>query len=265
MEDQAKEIKQAKDGFNEKLILALAPAIGYYFVFRYEVGYCATFSIPSYLIRPDLTTVLVFASAVLVWSTLLFTGMDSWLDIVPQGDVAQLRPWQRLLGRYFPFLLIVVFLAAIYGRHWHRWWWVPLFVFSYFVGELTWAKFRGAKDKSLIEQIATGPSPMFHHGSVFHFVRSRFGLSALILLIAFVFGSLIAFSIGNAEALQQSKFLVPLSQTNSVLIRAYGDRFICVELDPESKKPKKNFIILYPDREKNIRFELKTLGPLNFN
>jgi len=41
----------------EALLVVLIPLVGYAISFLYEIGYCNTFNIPSYFIRPSTTTI----------------------------------------------------------------------------------------------------------------------------------------------------------------------------------------------------------------
>jgi hypothetical protein len=64
---EEKEKSASKSWLNEAVILFLAPALACFLAFKYKQGYCLTFGVPSYLIKPDLTEVLVFASVTLGW------------------------------------------------------------------------------------------------------------------------------------------------------------------------------------------------------
>jgi hypothetical protein len=88
----------------DKAGLALAPAAGYYLVFRYETGYCAAFGIPNSLIRPDLTTVLIVASAFLAFGWFICVVIDSFLDLAMQPQTE--HPWRRGFRLYSPVVSI---------------------------------------------------------------------------------------------------------------------------------------------------------------
>ena len=86
------------------------------------------------------------------------------------------------------------------------------------------------------------------------------------LLISLVFlGSILATFIGNSEALRQTSFLVPSSNTNAIVIRSFGDKLICVEINPKTKIPTKTFFLLSVGSDNNLQLNLKDIGPLNFN
>lgn len=88
-------------------------------------------------------------------------------------------------------------------------------------------------------------------------------MPALNLFFFVLVGAWMAHSVGNAQALQQREFLVPSTKSNSVVVRAYGDRFICAEYDIVTKKLTRKLFFLTPSSDKGLEFELKTIGPLN--
>jgi hypothetical protein len=159
-----------KSWLTEGVILFLIPVLAYFFAFQYECGYCHTFGLPSYFIKPDLTEILIFATVTMGYAILCFWVLNAWLDLGTKQDPQ----------------LAMVFL-----------------------------------------------------------------------------GAMLAAAMGNSEALHQESFLVPSSNTNAIVIRCYGDKFICVTIDPSTKRPTKTFFLLPMTSEQNVQFSLQRIGPLN--
>ena len=257
MTNDNSEQRQPKNWLDQTLLLAVAPALGYFFAFRYEAGYCSTFSLPDYLVKPELTTILILTTIVLSYSGILLFFFDR------SQIVANLKPWQRLLGRYFPLLVLVMFSVLIYGRFWRPWMPPILLFLSYVTGNLV-ASIREPKEKAFIERLANGPSALFSPFVALDILKERCGLSAVKALLFFLIGTWMAYAFGNAQALHQREFLVPSTQTNAVVVRLHGDNFICVEYDVLTKKPTRKFFIMPISADKGIQYELRKVGPLCF-
>src|SRR5690242_9239980 len=112
-----------KSWLSETVVLFLAPALAYFLAFKYEEGYCGTFGVPAYLIKPDLTEILIFTSVSMGYSIWLFWIVDSWLDMGERNTDPQLRSWQHLMGRYFPLFTVFIFFIILYAEFWQKWIW----------------------------------------------------------------------------------------------------------------------------------------------
>jgi hypothetical protein len=254
----------SKSWFSEGVILFLTPALAYFLAFKYEQGYCGTFGLPYYFIKPDLTEILVFTSVAMGYAIFLFWVFDAWLDLGKTNPNPQLRPWQHLIGKYLPLFTVFMFLIVVYAEIWRRWAWFVLFFGIIICCDMVTASATVSKDKSFVERLVVANSWSDSSG-IFFKIRSRIGRAGA-LLISFIFlGSILAGAIGNSEALRQTSFLVPSSNTNAIVIRSFGDKLICVELNPKSKTPTKSFFLLSAGSDNNLQLYLRDIGPLNFN
>jgi hypothetical protein len=254
----------SKSWLSEAVILFLAPALAYFLAFKYEQGYCGTFGVPYYFIKPDLTEILIFTSVAMGYSITLFYVFDAWFDNGKINSNAQIKPWLHLIVKYLPLFCLFGFIVIIYAEFWHKWSWF-FCLFGIIIGlDTLVALTLDSNSKSFTERLVRA-NAMDHPSSIFFKIRSRIGRAGA-LLISFVFlGSILATFIGNSEALHQTSFLVPSSNTNAIVIRSFGDKLICVEIDPKSKIPTKTFFILSTGVDNNLRLNLQKIGPLNFN
>lgn len=258
----------APPGLNEKLFLWLTPGLAYYFASRFEEGYCHTFYIPNDFIQVDLATTLTFSAIVLLLLWMFLSWIDGLFDEPSETIKAQLRPWQRILGRYFPFIGLIALFSIVYLGYWHR-----LSVYVYCV--LTIALIDVAlglfamiapipKDMPRRERFLSRPLFIHQTSRTLSLISSRLGCSAFSLFAFVILGSVLAGCIGNAAALNKTSFLVPSSKPDSVVVRSYGDKLICVPLDPTTKKPQKRVFFL-SSTDRTLQLDIKTIGPLNFD
>jgi hypothetical protein len=74
--------RQKKTWITEGIIIASTPILGYLLTFIYEKGFAEAFNIPISFISPNLTTVFVVTSALVVvflflsWSVLLLIDLN---------------------------------------------------------------------------------------------------------------------------------------------------------------------------------------------
>jgi hypothetical protein len=68
------------------------------------------------------------------------------------------------------------------------------------------------------------------------------------------------FTAGKEQALNQTDFLVPSTNPNSVVLRVYGDNLICAPFHDKSVEP--SFFVLKLDDEPRPHLELRNVGPL---
>jgi hypothetical protein len=252
-----------KSWLTESVALFLTPALGYFLAFSYEQGYCGTFGFPSYLIKPDLSEILIFATVAIGYWFFLFWVFDAWLDIGRVNPDPRLRPWQHLIGRYLPLYTLFSVILILYLGFWRKWVFFLGIILFFPLADMITALLRKANGKTFAEKWKEN-NLWADSDSVFFRVRARLGRSGS-LLLAFVFlGSLLAGILGNSTALRQTSFLVPSSNTNAIVVRYFGDKFICAKLDPNTRRPIKTFVILSANSDTNLEFKSEEIGPLNF-
>lgn len=244
----------------EKFGLFITPAIAYYLVFTYESAYCRLFGIPAGFIHPDLTTILIYTSVVVGAGFLLVMLIDAWIDLLRAPPA--IHPAQHLIRLYLPFFLLLLLLFSVYGSHWRKWLWLALPLAVGTAGDFFIA-LLGDKQKPYLTRLQGPAALMSGPGTVWDIARKRLDLELVTFLIAMYFARLISSSLGEAEALNQRVFLVPSAHPDSVLVRAYGDKILCAEVDPKTKKLMKQLFILTAGSDEALHFDTKEIGPLS--
>jgi len=246
----------------ERSGLALAPAAGYFLVFKYESAYCSVFGIPSTLVQPSLTTVLIFVTIVIASLPLLLNLFETFLWARNADEV--MHPVSRALTLYTAPAMILVLLFLIARPHLFRFWLYGGLIMGLVILDIAKAPPKqDAPKKALIYRIK-GPFHWYSDtDSVARSTRSLFGKN-WIFVLAIYLASIAATALGEAEAYQQKDFLIPASKPNSIVVRVYDSHAICVYFDPVSKKALKRYYVTSIDAKDFGDFELKTIGPLSF-
>jgi|WetSurMetagenome_2_1015567.scaffolds.fasta_scaffold12007_5 hypothetical protein len=251
-------------GINESISLLLLPTFSYFLLYVHEIGYCKCFGIPPYLIKPDLSTFLWFSLPVFGISYFLVQLIDSLFSLKEMPT--NVGPIRRILILYFPFVLLFLILEVIYRWQWKR------FEFQAIILALTLFVVMMADVLAIVISVISkgkGQSLLSELKGLeqvlkFTYLRSRVGRQMLLLLFLFMIGFLISFSLGESEALNQEVFLVPTSHPNSIVVRNYGDKIICIDLGKEEKNLPNYFFVLQLGADPDVLFVAQKIGPLNF-
>ena len=263
MSESESDKSRNKTWLSEAVILFLAPALAYFLAYRYEQGYCGTFGLPSYFIKPDLSDILIFVTAAMVYWVCWFWVFDAWLDMGKINPDLRLRPWQHLLKRYSSLFTIFMVVVVLYAEFWRKWIWFLLFLLIFPLLDVISTCLKSPEGKTFTEKWHRTNAWVDDDGLVFR-IRSRLGRSGALLFAFVLLGSIFAYLVGNSQALRQDTFLVPSSNTNAIVVHSFGEKFICVVIDPNTKKPTKDFFLLPMTSNEHVEFKLKQVGPLNF-
>lgn len=260
--NESKDNKPSDRWLNEGMALVITPALAYYFAFTYESAYCNTFNIPVHFIRPDITTVLVYATILFGLYFILIPVFDVLADAVTFSLIPINNIWVRLLKLFFPLLMFFGLILVIYKEQWKTLIPITLIFIGIFLVDILVAWLFRDKTKSFAKQLDTGIELFFRSGTPLCIIRSRFGAKVTTVLFLIIVGIIVSRSLGNAAALNQKVFLMPSSHPNTVVLRQYGDKIICSPIDMDKKKVTKSFIIMTVGSDSNTVFELREVGPL---
>lgn len=253
-----------KNRLTESVLLAVIPALGFAVVYIYEVTFCGEFSVPSFFVRPDIFSVLGISTFILALTVFFIPLVDALIK-----STVALKGWQKLFGNsQAPH-----WISAIVVKYWKVASWMTVGVIFIegalwtliiiFVGVLfsdILRAFNGTKDQhEALKQFESSMSFGSSHNP-FTSVENWFGRSAGLLVATTVLGVVLAFELGQRHARGTAEFWMPSSHTNAVLVRNYGDKYICVELDWATRKPTKNVIIITSTDDKFTQFTATNLG-----
>jgi len=245
------------------LSISILPALAYFLEFKYEQGYCANFGLPSSLIKPDITTALIFFSALWGLSTILVFLIDSWITLTEEPQEGQ-TAFEHFFRLYGPIVTLLLLFASIYGGRFREWMWVGIIVLVFTASDFILAAINRDKVKPFLLQLR-GPAHFFvAKGTEYAIVRSRFGAGVFVIFLVMSIGSQVCTALGNAEALSQKTFLTPSTHPDMVVVRIYGDRAICCQIDRKLKKPLRTFAVIQFGKDTSTVFSAEDVGPLIF-
>lgn len=228
-----------------RISLLIAPPLGYLLAYTHELGYCNVFKIPKELILLDWTTVIVGVSAtfgaslLLVWFiTMLFLPMQSK------------RPMGPIKRRLYFFFLVFVFTLLFSYKYlivkeviYPIAYLVALAVFLFLIPIFT----KDAKEAVGYRNKLAAYDELQRKSEAPFF--KRVGLKELVLFIFLIGIFPFSYLGGRATAINQDEFYVPSTYPNSVVLRIYGDRLICAQLNKERREVERTYFILRTNDE----------------
>lgn len=241
----------------EALLVVLIPLLGYAISFLYEIGYCNTFNIPSYFIKPSATTIFIGISSIVLFLLLYFVIRWGFGIFLGTGPIS------LGINHLAIPLLILVYYFGIFGADWKRLSGVILgFVIVVFlefgVPFFTQSKRLKFRDKLKAQDKADWEVDKFRKKVTEYFGP---GLMHFFVLLVFVFWA--AYITGVAHAEQQREFLVSDTEPKLVVLRNYANEFICGTFNETTKELLNEFTFLNRDNlDQNVSFKLKKVGPL---
>lgn len=242
LEQEPVQADEARPGratwITEGLVLASLSAVAYLVPFAYELGYCATFSIPWDFIQLDLTQVLLAFFGLLAAAVFLFPIVDFACSMALRSMTVPPR-WHHLV--VFAVVATVCFWSADAGV----WSWVFLSVALVVL--------------CLIVALAA------HHGARFLpslvVLRQRAGPGSVWLLAWLLLALAVAYLTGQKVAASREGFLVTQTWPELVVLRIYGDRIVAAPFDAEHKVVFQSFRILTVSDD-DLDLAGRSIGPL---
>jgi hypothetical protein len=247
-------------GVANKIGLALAPALGYFIVFRYEASYCESFGIPRQLIKTDITTVLEFTAVILTLGIAFLPAADAIarLKSTTPGDT----PAVRYVRLYAPAVILLIMLLAFLWDDKQQLTDYSVLLGLFILGDIVLATLHPDRKTTPLVYRLRGPLASMHEaflspgGANPTIARTASVLFLLLLL------SIVPTILGRNHALKKSVFHVPINEANAVLVRTYGERAIFAYYNPSTMKLTGRYFVTSVTNDRTAILEERNLGTL---
>jgi hypothetical protein len=225
--------KASKGLVSEAMLLTAAPFVGFAAAFCYEAGYLGHFEVEKWLIRLDLTHILL-ATAGVAFACML---ANICLAMLPN------RPWHLLVlllvnPAFFLWFASVIARLTDWTPGWHLLLPGTLIVFTAgFSLHLLWATllrpiFQKSPDTTVWQRWAkeVNRSVGFPERSIAGVLHTKMGPKINAVLSFVIFAGLGAYLVGAREARSQKSFLFE-ERHMCLAIRRYADELLCIGVD----------------------------------
>jgi hypothetical protein len=237
--------------------------VGYLLGFSYESGYASYYGIPIQLIKLNLINIFIsiFSLVALLFTLLLIINLGYMIFKERPGII------QRLLlsSAYSILCSAAVLFTSIDTSVWHiaRWiiLWPLLSLSKNFIWPLITHHNKGTYYQKLaaFEQLEQQESLK----TIWSFINSRKNLSIIYNLLFIIWLlHIFIYRIGYAEAERTDSFFVAKGPKPLVVLRIYGDKFICAPFDWKKKTVERKFYILDAQQQNDFCISWEYIGRL---
>lgn len=249
--------------FNTTVTLAVIPAYVYFCAFQYEQGYCDCFNVPTYLISPNLTTILVFATT--IW-TILFSALKVLSLSTPffrEIKEESKKHLQSILFVNGVLLVIIILMFYSYPFSWILVW--VLLGLAFLINLLTWGFpfiYFFNRKKSVAQKIID-IQKFFSEDDVLSILFAKLNAKERLFVLVLILIPPLAYFIGAGQALKQTSFQILADKPNIVVLKKYDNMFICSPYDKKTKILKDSLILIKADESKYLVLRTVKIGKLH--
>ena len=240
---------------------------GYFLGFAYEKGYASYFGIPSSLIKLNLINIFLSIIALLglLWSILWIINLGSVIFSDRSNAI------YRAIVRSAPFVLVSFCLLLLYINTptWQSVKWSALapllYPFLEFVWPLIEQRGKGTYCQKLEAQEIANRNrkiPKFIWSPIAQKVNALNVRRLFNIAIIFFILCILSYAIGDSEAERQKKFWIVREPQQLVVLRIYGDRFVCAPFDFKAGTVESTLYILDTPKQGGLWLEWQQVGPL---
>lgn len=228
-----------------RIVLVIAPALGYTLAYTYEIGYCNVFKIPKEFIFLNWTTVIIGITAAFGGSLLMIWFV--MMLLVPRQATKSMGPIRRRL-----YVLFIIFSFSFFVSFKYLLAKELIFIIAYLVAmaatlfllpllDKDIRKIKGYSNKLIAydERLKTSEDPLL----------KRIGSRGIIVIMLLVGAYTFTYLEGRAQAINQEEFYVPSTYPHAVVLRIYGDNIVCAPVNQARREIERTYFILKTDDE----------------
>ncbi|HTK21636.1 MAG TPA: hypothetical protein VL442_19090 [Mucilaginibacter sp.] len=246
---------------NAAILLAVFTAFAYACSYIYERSYCINFKIPSELISIDLSVLLPF------WIiTTIVVIISVFTLVLGYTTISRFKQKQKL----YTFLKYNLILILSLGVSWYlhpdfaklhkEFYYIGFSIFNILLIVVLIASKKRQDDQE--SNLDSEPSGNRTDLKVLA-NNLQSAINSFLIIIVVVTG-MMSDEAGASAAKKRVNFYVLSDNNNMVVIRIYGEKVICKELDATRKRLTDKIMVIKNDAEHPLKLEEKHLGILAY-
>ena len=233
----------------------MIPAIGYFLAFSFHRAYFAQYGIPEIFVRVDLTSLLVFSSAVLGVGYAFYYSLGDLISL--EASAPELRVGTTRIKFYGALVGLMIFTASILEFSIHSFY--VIYPLSILVVTILLDVVSSRVNRKRPPERTRLVTPW----EILSRSRERYG-NYFAYLIVFVVGVFLAPAIGTAQALRKANYIGLVSSPDSVLVAVIDGKAISAFYDPCTMKVTREFTVSDLAGKEGSKFEPRVGRRLNF-
>lgn len=231
--------------FSESITLAFATAGLYAVAFAYEAGYLTYFEIPTHLVRPSITTLVlsVIACATALLSTIKFLNFLTPLFNILVSD--KHAKWRTVIFINCLLLIPILFVIAIYPWSWILSGWmlgILTFINFLYIGIPIILNyfFKSEPSVHLAIEKSLDNDPL----SILQWLSNRGAMPYLNMFFIFIITIGLGWAVGNSKAMKEDTFDVLIDLEPMIMVRSYDQYILFKPIDIKNKTFDRRFRII---------------------
>jgi hypothetical protein len=244
---------------SETMLLAVVPAIAYYFSYTYERGYFQAFGLPLDMVRVELTTILSFTAAILTLAIFMFNISNAIIPYFGDEENRSSQPLIKYIWSRMPVLFLAFIYIYIYDFRNTGWIYFGAILLLIILIDILPVLLSRKKEVSFLEQLNIDIFSGYKGKHLVTTIRKKYGVSAIYFLVCIILGNGISHSMGEAEATRKTKFLVPFTNKELLVAKIVEDKALCISIDNLTGKIKSGFVIINISQNNEIAFDVKNV------
>lgn len=257
----AKSSSRITDG----ILLAVISFVGYLLTYMYERGFASAFGISSELVEVSLTRALYLVALLGLGVFIVLVILKDFINDLERKSTSPLRKSINLLiGASMLALGVDAFLLLGRGLNWLL---ASIGVIVVVVYLLPLFK-RSNRRKPYAERFAAFyASPRSKESQTITsdtLVQRIDNSNVYVIIMLVIFFVSFVTLIGRIRAQQQQVFEVLIDESNTVVLRIYGDKLVTAEFDPCTKEIRHGISVRKISDSTPIRLQKMQVGPLDF-
>lgn len=246
-----------KSNLSEGLIIAVVPAIVYWFSYVYQFGYCRYFEIPTEFIEINVQNFFIciigmvgLLAVIISVGTPLFSIFRNLPEVIRLIFINNGIPVLVLLAYSFvakmPIKHVFIILAVPFGL---------------LMSELTFPLYSQKNKSSYLEKLeAQRAFETEHKESLMYVIFKRIGVNFSVLLFCVSFASIFICFVGAYEAKNTSVFMTS-NGGQKIVLKKYGEQFLVADFNKKEKTFIPRFTIEKIDNSFGV-FSYEKVGPI---
>jgi hypothetical protein len=252
--------KEPRTNLSEGILIAIASSGAYLLAFYYEKGFSSFFEIPVNFVSVSFVNIFIFGTFLIGFLVLFFLPAN-----IVTLVLFRLPP--ELSRSVFPVLLCLVFIAVhLYTFGLSNW--TPLVIgvavaLFFLLFELVWPLIMHRDRSRYIEKLEAQRELDKKEVNLVDLIQRLYGIGPIITILALLLGINFSESVGKAQAMKQTDFLVTNTSLEMVVLQIYGENMICAPFNRDTKEVQTRFTIIKMAEDSKLAFNLEKVGPLH--
>ncbi|MDD5693253.1 MAG: hypothetical protein PHU86_02180 [Patescibacteria group bacterium] len=251
--------KKYSNLFSDALLLILLTAGAYWIAYKFESGYLGFYGLSLDLLEIKVENILIAAGSIITFLFLPFMIFNFATSFLPSQPLLR-EKFIRDIG----LIALIVLIFSAYGFQGTNWLYCLGIILFIILLEVVWpiavfSKKGPIKERFIADEEAENKTRAgLLVNRVGRMLPPVFFITLLLVLLLGSFASIVGLSLAK----NQEKYYLIDDSVNTVVVRVYQDRAICITYNPDSNKIQSQVVIENLNSSEKLILSRKKIGKL---